>query len=731
MTVRSSLLLCFLLSPATILADGDGVRTPETADAEASPPVARRVDHVDTYHGVEVADPYRWLEDTGSPEAGAWVRAQDEHARRFVGGLPKEGAGERAAIRRRIARIADVTRYGVPQSTERGHFYFRADGSFSRRELELAPPGEKPRLMIAAADLGEETRLGRFVAHRGGRLVAYAVAATGSRWERWRVRDSATGRDLGDEVAGANRGGTSVFWAVGGSGFYYERYDLPAAGAERGQRLEGERLFFHRLGTPQAEDRLVYDPGKKDLAVASALTADGRYLVVQVSDQGSPKNRVLVRDLAAEDAGFVPLVAEADATYSFVGAEGPVFWFYTTAGAPRGRVIAVDLRRPERESWREVVPESADTIDTTLLATAAGGRLVVAYRKDAWLALEVFHPDGRRAYSVELPKVGSIWSFAGHPDDPEAFFNLSDFTDPGTVYRLHLESGEISAFRRPQLAYDPDAFVTRQVFFTGKDGTRVSMFVAHRRGLELDGSHPLFLYGYGAFAWAASPWFQPQVTAWLEMGGVYALPNIRGGGEYGEAWHQAGIRRRKQTSIDDYLAAAEWLIAHRYTSRELLVANGGSASGPLVGAAVVQRPGLFAASVIDFPALDMLRLEEFTGGRRWRSDFGTTTDPDDFRALHAYSPVHNVRLGVCYPATLIAPGELDEATVPMHAYKFAAALQHAQECERPILLRVSWGAGHSYGATNEDSMDTWADQIAFLVRVLGLGGEKASADGAT
>ncbi len=684
------------------------------AATAAEPPAAKRVEHVDVYHGVQVADPYRWLEDMGSAETLEWIRAQDTWARKQLAAVPA-----REALRRQVRQFADVTRSSIPVATAAGLFFALGDGSFSDSRIVFEPQGQPARVVVDRPTDPERV-VSRFFPSPSGDHLAYSTTARGSRWEHFRVRVVASGVDLPDEVVDVSAGRSSVSWARDGSGFYYERLQAPAAGAELTQTVGRERLFFHRLGSAQSDDRVVFDAEDEDLALTHALSADGQYLILHLGPQGTPLNRVLYRRLTDEGTPFLPLVADADAAYTFLGNDGPVFWFQTSFEAPRGRVIAIDTRKPERAAWRELIPESADTIDTWIGARAVGRRLLVGYRKDAWLALRAFEPDGRPAYEVALPKVASIWSFGGLQGEPEAFFSLSDFVDPGTVYRLEVASGKTSVFRRPELAYDPDAFVTRQVFFRSKDGTRVPMFLAHKKDLVFDGQRPVFLYGYGAFSWAASPWFQPQVAVWLERGGVYALPNLRGGGEYGEAWHAAGSRRNEPKSIEDFLAAAEWLIAEGISSPARLVANGGSASGPLVGAAMLARPELFAASLIDFPALDMLRLDHFTGGRGWRPEFGSTEDPQDFQVLRAYSPYHNVRPATCYPATLIAPGEKDEVTVPMHAYKFAAALQHAQNCPAPILLRVSWGAGHSYGATNEDAMDTWADQLAFLVQQLGL-----------
>jgi prolyl oligopeptidase len=451
------------------------------------------------------------------------------------------------------------------------------------------------------------------------------------------------------------------------------------------------------------------------------VSSDGRWLVITESANGSPDNAVRVVDLRRANGPVVPLVSNPDAAYSFLGSVGDTLFFQTSLDAPNSRIIAIDVTTPARESWREVVPESRDVIEPFIGAAAIGDHLIVPYRHDAWMLVKVFHRDGRHAYDLELPKVASIWTgFVGREQGREAMFVLSDFADPGSIYRLDVPTGRLDLFRRPELAHDPDAFTTRQVFYTSTDGTRIPMFLSHRKDVVPDRDTPVLMYAYGAFAWSASPWFRPDVTAWMERGGVFALPNIRGGGEYGRAWHEAGIRRNKQVAIDDAIAAAEWLVAQSWTSPSRFAFNGGSASGMLAGAVLVQRSNLFAAVTIDYPALDMVRLDQFTGGKQWRSDFGSTEDPEDFRALLAYSPYHTLKQGTCYPATMVLPGEKDESTVPMHSYKFVAALQHAQRCDNPVLMRVAWGAGHSAGATVEESIDNWADQISFLERAMEL-----------
>ncbi len=676
---------------------------------------AHRVDHVDEYHGVRVADPYRWMEEMKSPQVLRWVRAQDQRARGLAGSI-----ADRSLIRDRLQALMDNGRVLLPSARGDRVFLVESGGGLEAPRLVLSLSGDEPRVVVDPMELDPSggIRVTRMQPSDDARYLAYGVVATGSRWETWRVLDLETGDLLPDSLTGLHQGSSGLInWLPDNSGFYYERFPTPEPGQELSHLVQNEVLLFHRLGTSQTEDRVVLDPDTPDTGLITTLSRDGRYLVVQVGEGGAPENEVHYLD--RQDGELRQLIPQADAGYYFLGMDGRSMLFMTNHRAPNWKVIAVSLDRPALESWRDVIPEREFPIDPTVGAAVLGDKIAVAYRRDARLEAYAYDFDGSEAYPIDLRDGGETWSFRGRPGDRYAYYRLFSVVDPGSLYRLDTRTGETTLFIGSELPYDASEFVTRQVFYHSRDGTRVPMFLVHQRGLQLDGANPVFMYGYGAFNWAAAPWFQPKVAVWLQLGGVYALPNIRGGGEYGETWHQAGVRRNKQNSIDDFIAAGKWLIDRGYTSADLLVGNGGSASGPLIAAALVQRPDLFRAAVIDFPALDMLRLEAFSGGRRWRSDFGSVEDEADFRALLAYSPYHNVE-PACYPATIVTPGELDESTVPMHAYKFVAALQHAQTCDQPILLRVSWGAGHSSGATPEQSIDNWADQLALLSDLLDI-----------
>lgn len=703
------------------------------------PQTAPRGDHVDIHHGVRVPDPYRWMEEMDAPETRRWVEAQDRRARAF-----SAGCAARSALRGEVARLANVRRYRPPWKRGDRYFYltYRSSGGpgTTGTQLHVREGFERrdgaDRTLLAQEDLPEGTVLTRIVPGPNGRRVAYGVAREGSRWETLRVFDVERGRPLEDRVEGVNTGASTVTWSPNGRGFYYERFDLPDEAEARTARLENERLFYHAVGTDQEEDRDLLAASAGDRALTAGLGADGRWLVVTERDPASGGHRVLVADRRRDDADFRALVDDAAASYRLVGGRGDVVWFQTDRDAPNGKVVAVDLSGFEPATagssasgsgggatWREVIPETSEAINTWLGARMIGRHLVIGYLVDARTEWRAFDLEGRPLRTLELPRLGPVWSGfqpSVGADETETFYSLSGLADPGSIYRLDLETGRSTLFARPELGHDPDEFVTRQLFYEGRDGTRIPLYLVHGRDLERDGRAPVIVYGYGFGGWSAAPWFQPHLAAWLRMGGVWALPNIRGGGEYGEPWRRAGSGRNKQTGIDDFVAAAEWLIDEGYTSPERLVLNASSAGGAVGGAALVQRPELFGAVILDYPVLDLLRYDRFTGGRSWRRDFGTAEDPDDFAALLAYSPYHNIRLHRCYPPTLVAPGERDEVTPPLHAYKFAAALRYAQGCEEPILLRVSWGAGHSSGATVEDAVDTWTDQLAFLVRILDM-----------
>jgi prolyl oligopeptidase len=700
--------------------------------ARLSYPPARRVGQVDTYHGVEVADPYRWMEEMESEEVRDWVRAQDRLLKSFVGEAPG-----RAELRRRVAELTRYDMYAAirfvgPEFEKRGRRYFfiktGAGASQPALYVQTGLTAEPRTLLDLRTRRGDDAlRLAGFSPSPDGRLVAYLISQNLSNWLSLRVLDVVAGRELPETLEGLHFTGGTVTWAPDGRGFFYTGFERPAEGTEQRAAVRNAKVFFHALGTEQTADRLVHErPEGPGLLYNHQVTDDGRHLVVTATEGGGNKSRVSYADLRTPGGPLKTLIGEADADYKLLGGRGERLWFYTDSQAPRGRVVAIDVDRPQREHWVEVIPEAGETISA---GSSVGGnalglygdRFVLVYIRDGRPLLRIFSRRGRLQREANFPEGGSIWGgFSGAPRDPEVFYRFLELASPGTIYRLNVATGKTSVFRRATVKVNPADFVVKRVFYRSKDGTRVPMFVAHKRGLRLDENTPVYLYGYGAFAWVAFTWFQPHMIAWMERGGLFAVAGLRGGGEYGAGWHEAGSRLNKQNAIDDYVAAAEWLVSNRYTSRRRLVANGGSASGVVAAAAILQRPDLFAAGVIDIPVLDMLRFDRFTAASYWKPEFGSPADPREFKALYAYSPYHNVRPGRCYPPTLVMAGERDQTAVPLHAYKFVAAMQAAQGCNHPVLLKLMWGTGHNFGATPERSVDSWTDLLSFLIRTIEL-----------
>jgi prolyl oligopeptidase len=497
--------------------------------------------------------------------------------------------------------------------------------------------------------------------------------------------------------------------------------------------VERQVVAVHRLGAPQDKDVIVHGPGEEPTRwYLPRVTDDGRYLTLRSAVGSGSSERLWFKDLSVPDGRLTELRTGVDAQLIVIGGEGSRLLLQTDASAPRHRVVSVDLQRPAAAHWRELVAEP-DASERIVYVNLVGDRLIVFRVRDAAPLVTLHDLDGKLERTVGLPPLATVWGpggggpgFAGTRADSEAFFTTNSFADAGTVYRLNVSTGAVQEVLSARGSFDPADFVGERVFFQGKDGTRVPMFVARRRDTPLDGTRPALMYGYGALGWPAFPWFQPQVLAWLDAGGIYALPCIRGGGEYGEAWHQAGRRERRQTTIDDYIAAAEWLVARKYAHPGRVIANGGSLSGFVAAAAVQQRPEAFGAALVDIPVLDLLRYERVTGAASWIDELGSPADPAQFAALHALSPYHNVKDQRCATPTLVTAGERDQTAAPWHAYKYVAALQHSSTCDRPVLLQVAWGAGHTFGATPADARDTWARQLAFLARVVPLRSQTAA-----
>lgn len=710
------------LTAGTVLVTAYQRRGDDRNAAGLAYPAARTVEQSDVYHATTIRDPYRWMEDLESAETTTWVKAQDELGARYLRGLPAY-----QEFRSRILALTDMESVSTPRLAGGLLIYTRVPkGARARAILEVAANDTVPARVLADSNTwpAEET-MGVVVPSHDGKYVAYGVRRKASNWYELRFLETATGSVLPDVLRGLN-GSTPQRWSSNNRGIYYSAFPVPEAGEERTQKLENQRALFHRLGTAQEADDLLYaSPGHPDWRFSVRETDDGQYVVLTVTIGTTGKAGIYFREARRADAKWQEILPVSEETHTFRGNRGPVFWVQTGAGAPRGRVIAVDVRNPQRANWNDVIPESEDTLNFVNLVDQ---RFITVYVVDARHVIRVFDTEGKLERTVTFPDLGTTFSgFVGRSFDCYSYysFNSVAYSPGASVFRLDARTGESTPFRQSKLSYDPGDYETRQVFDASKDGTRVPLHVAAKRGLKLDGKNPLLLYAYGAAGWHAIPWFQPQVLAWLEAGGVYALANARGGGEYGEEWHEAGIKTKKQNTIDDFIAAAEWLVANRYTSRDRLAINGGSLSSPLAGAALVQRPDLFGAVLMDISVTDMMRYDQFTGGAGWRAELGSPENPEEFRALLAYSPYHNLKPGTCYPPTLITAGERDETTVPSHSYKFIAALQAAQGCEKPVLMQVMWGTGHMLGKDREESAEILGRQLAFLTEALGVKPEGA------
>jgi prolyl oligopeptidase len=678
---------------------------------------------VDDYHGVSVPDPYRWLEDTEAQATFEWVEDQNAVTERHLGGI-----ANRQAVRDRVAELWDYTRYGtpaypVPVLAGGFRFFFRNDGLQNQPVLFVEPEHGEARVLMDPNTLSDDgtVALSSFDVTHDGRLLAYALAHGGSDWQEIRVRDVETGNDLPDHVQWMKFASPS--WTRDGRGFFYSRYPEPDARDALLETNRGQQLYYHRLGTDQSQDVLIYErPEEPDWGFVARVTDDGRYAVIHVWHGSASENRLYYLDLGDPanpvfDAEVRPIMDHGDASYLFVANLGERFLVLTDLDAPRRRVVAVDLHRPEPEHWESIIPEDASVLESVRLL---GGRLVAAYLADARGDLRVHGLDGTQLPGIALPTLGSVAGFGGSEEKSEMFFSFTSFVQPRTVYRHDLDSGETDVFGTP-LDFDVPDLVTRQVFVASKDGTRVPMFVTHRRGISKDGDRPVMLYGYGGFNVSLSPFFSVPHLVWMEMGGVLAVPNLRGGGEYGEEWHRAGTRERKQNVFDDFQAAATHLIETGYTRPERIAIAGGSNGGLLVGACMIQRPDLFAVALPAVGVMDMLRFHRFTIGWAWVSDYGSADEPEDFAILHAYSPLHSLKDGQCYPATLVTTADRDDRVVPGHSFKFTARLQEAQGCDRPALIRVDRQAGHGAGKPTRKLIDEAGDRLAFAWHHLGQG----------
>ncbi|MEZ6059279.1 MAG: prolyl oligopeptidase family serine peptidase [Planctomycetaceae bacterium] len=679
-------------------------------------PKTKTVDHVDDYHGQQVTDPYRWLEDDvrESKEVAEWVEVQNKLTFAYLKNLPG-----RDAIEKRLTELWDYEKFSAPSKEGGRYYFFRNDGLQNQdvlwmqsdldaeAEILIDPNtwSDDGTIALAGSEFSDD-----------GKYVAYGIQDGGSDWRTWRVMEIASRTLLDDELKWIKFSG--IAWTPDSQGFFYSRYDEPKEGAEFQSLNLNQKVFYHLVGTPQSEDRLVYErPDNPDWGFGAEVTEDGSYLVLTVWKGTDDRYRIVVQNLKQADSEPYELIDNFDFEYTLVGSDGSTLLFQTNRDAPLRRIIGIDLNHPEPGHWKEIVPESENTLTS---ANIVGDMIIGRYLKDARTQVRLYSMDGTVVRDVEFPGIGTASGFGGKRDHTETFYSFSSFATPPSTYRYDLKTGESKLLRRAAVDFNPDDYVTKQVFYTSKDGTRVPMFICHRREIELNGSNPTLLYGYGGFNISLTPGFSVSRLAWMELGGVFAMPNLRGGGEYGEPWHKAGTKQNKQNVFDDFIAAAEWLIENKYTSKEKLAIQGGSNGGLLVGACMTQRPDLYAACLPAVGVMDMLRFHQFTAGRFWVDDYGSADNPEEFAALKAYSPYHNLEGGKQYPATLVTTADTDDRVVPGHSFKFAAMLQACQSGTNPTLIRIETRAGHGAGKPTAKIIEEVADQWAFLAKNLGM-----------
>ncbi len=684
------------------------------AQVPLSYPETRRDAVVDDYFGTKVADPYRWLEDDNAPDTKAWVEAQNKVTRAYLDAIP-----ERGAIKARLTKLWNYERFGVPFKRGGHYFYNRNDGLQNQAVLFVTETlKESGRILLDPNTLSKDgtIALSSISASEDGKLLAYGISVGGSDWVTWKVRDVATGKDLDDEIKWSKFSGAS--WMKDGSGFYYSAYTAPKAGDAMKGVNKNQKVYFHKIGTKQAQDMLVYErPDHPDWGLRAQVTEDGRWLLIHQSEGTETKNRIFLKDFSQPGSAIEPFLDHFDADYSVIGNDEDLFYVSTDKDAPRHKLVAIRWDKPESKDWKTLIAQGKDVMGAVDLID---NRLIVVWMHDANEKVEIFSLDGKKQRDIKLPTLGTVGGFSGRRHDKEGFYAFTSFTYPSTVYRFDFTTGKSSVFKRPKVDFKPNTFETKQVFFKSKDGTKIPMFLVSKKGLKLDGQNPTLLYGYGGFDISLTPSFGVQTLTWLEMGGVYALANLRGGGEYGSEWHDAGRLKQKQNVFDDFISAAEWLISHKYTSTPKLAIRGGSNGGLLVGAAMTQRPDLFGVCLPHVGVMDMMRFHKFTIGWAWKSDYGSSETKEDFDTLIKYSPLQNLKPGVKYPPTLVFTGDHDDRVVPAHSFKFAAQLQADQAGAAPTLIRIETNAGHGAGKPTAKLIDEAADEWAFTVKELGM-----------
>ena len=707
------------LSAATLIVSGilSGLIDCSLSNAQESSlvyPTTRTVEQTDDFHGTKVPDPYRWLEDDvrTSKEVAEWVTEQNKVTFGFLKSIP-----QREIIQKRMTELWNYEKIGAPFKRGGRYYFFRNDGLQNQNVLYQQETLEsEPKVLLDPNTWSKDgtVALSGSAFSDDGRYVAYGVQEAGSDWNTWKIQEIETGKVLEDELKWVKFSGAE--WTPDSKGFFYARYPKPEEGAAFTSLNANMKVYYHRVGTSQSADVLVYErPDQPDWGFQLSVSEDGRYLIITVWLGTDDRYRIVVKDLSEPYGLPYELINNFDHEYSFVGSDGQVLYFKTNLDAPNKRVIAIDLKKPAKENWKEIIAQTDNAMDSVGIV---GNMFVCNYLKDAKTQVRLHAMDGTFVREVEFPGIGTATGFDGRRKDTDVFYSFSGFATPPTTYRYNMITGVSTLHRKADVKFNQDDYETKQIFYTSKDGTKVPMFITHKKGLKLDGTNPTLLYGYGGFNISITPSFSVGRVTWMEMGGVYAVANIRGGGEYGERWHKAGTKQNKQNVFDDFIAAAEWLIENKYTSSKKLAIQGRSNGGLLVGACMTQRPDLYGACLPGVGVMDMLRFQKFTAGRFWTDDFGSAEGPEEVPALLKYSPYHNLKGGVRYPATLITTADTDDRVVPGHSFKFAAQIQASQSGTAPTLIRIETSAGHGAGKPTAKIIEEASDELAFLVKSL-------------
>jgi len=692
-----------LLIAGTVLWSCEAKKTENIMEVQYPP--TSKVNQTDTYFGTEVSDPYRWLEDDRSKETAKWVEAQNEVTYAYLESIPF-----RKDIEQRLTELWNYEKYSAPSKQGEKYYFSKNDGLQNQGVVYVQESLEaEPEVFLDPNKFSEDgtVSLAGLSFTEDGSLLAYSISESGSDWRKIIVINAQTKEQIGDTLRDVKFSGIS--WK-GNEGFYYSSYDKPEEGSNLSGLNMNHKLYYHQLGTPQNTDVLVFGGEKTPRRyVGGSVSEDDRYLQITAAN-GTSGNELYVKDLQ-HDREIIQVIDNFEHDHYILHNEGSKLYILTNLDAPNQRIVTVDAANPQLQNWTDLVPEKEEVLES---ASFVGGKMILNYLKDASTRIEQYDLEGTFEKEIELPAIGTAGGFNGKIEDETVFYYFTSFTYPTSIYAYHIPSGKSTLFRQPEVDFEPEAYETKQVFYKSKDGTEVPMFIVHRKGLALDSQNPTYLYGYGGFNISLSPSFSVARVYWLENGGVFAMPNLRGGGEYGEAWHQAGTQMNKQNVFDDFIAAGEYLKANGYASTEKLAIAGGSNGGLLVGATMTQRPDLCQVALPAVGVLDMLRYNKFTAGAGWAPDYGIADSSQAmFEYLHAYSPLHNIEEGVAYPATLVTTADHDDRVVPAHSFKFAATLQEKHEGENPVLIRIETKAGHGAGKPTSKQIEEWADKYAF------------------